>query len=112
MNEEINLRKLYDPEFEQLPLILPSEFMKVFRDLGVRACREIDPELFFSEKRTEGETAAKAICKKCVITNSCLEYSMSPEANAQYKIAGIWGGLNVHERKELVRKNKLPKMSY
>jgi WhiB family redox-sensing transcriptional regulator len=49
------------------------------------------------EEREARETAAKSICSTCRVQRSCLEYAL--EIREPH---GIWGGLNEHERRELL----------
>jgi WhiB family redox-sensing transcriptional regulator len=60
-------------------------------------CREVGvpPALFFSDG-IDRERAAKKVCGACPIRIKCLAYAL--EATEP---AGIWGGLNVKERKLL-----------
>ena len=68
------------------------------------ACRGPESTMFFpppaterKEEREARETAAKAICSTCRVQRSCLEYAL--EIREPH---GIWGGLNEHERRELL----------
>ncbi len=71
-------------------------------------CRASDPELWFPigddpAKRSEAETAkaetAKAICRRCTVRTECLESAM-----ARHEPCGIWGGLDVDDRRSLARR--------
>lgn len=66
------------------------------------ACRGADPELFFpgghSSAEMELEAEAKALCRSCPVITSCLRDAMRFRENV-----GVWGGLNVRERRELRR---------
>jgi WhiB family redox-sensing transcriptional regulator len=67
------------------------------------ACRSLDTNLFFPIGETGDAVhqteAAKAICAVCPVQAECLEFAMS--TNQQ---AGIFGGLNEHERRSLRRR--------
>jgi WhiB family redox-sensing transcriptional regulator len=55
-------------------------------------CAQTDPDEWFPEKG--GLTApAKAICARCPVTQSCLDYAL--EHDEPY---GVWGGLTRRER--------------
>jgi WhiB family redox-sensing transcriptional regulator len=68
------------------------------------ACRGPESALFFpptySERKDERdarETKAKSICVTCPVRGECLEYALTIR-----EPHGIWGGLNEHERRELL----------
>ena len=68
------------------------------------ACRGPESTVFFpppaSERREEREAReakAKAICSTCAVRRPCLDYAL--EIREPH---GIWGGLNEHERRELL----------
>ncbi len=83
-----------------------------WRDYALCAS-EGDPEDFFPPSKTiqkgwtkederqkkESEARAKKICGRCAVANECLEYSLRLKVPA-----GIWGGLNEDERKNLQKK--------
>lgn len=58
-------------------------------------CAQTDPDAFFPEK---GQSArlAKRICASCEVREDCLRYALD-----HGETAGIWGGLNETERREL-----------
>lgn len=60
-------------------------------------CAEVDINLFYPEDLDEdnrrGIEQAKRICGKCIHKDECAEWGIK---NEEY---GIWGGLNMHERK-------------
>ena len=68
------------------------------------ACRGEDSTTFFPpegesrQERIVREERAKAICATCPVRMECLEYSMRVR-----EPFGIWGGLNEHERRMLLR---------
>jgi WhiB family redox-sensing transcriptional regulator len=68
------------------------------------ACRGPESTLFFppsaSERKEERETRearAKIICSTCPVREPCLDYAL--EIREPH---GIWGGLNEHERREML----------
>lgn len=67
------------------------------------ACRDEDPELFFPLGNTGPAVtqieAAKAVCRRCTVTESCLEWAMETGQDS-----GIWGGLDEDERRSLKRR--------
>ena len=72
------------------------------------ACRGEDSGTFFPphdtetrDERVAREQRAKSMCARCPVRIECLEYSLAvPE---HY---GIWGGLNEHERRALLRERR------
>jgi len=62
-------------------------------------CLRHDPELFF-ESSARAERRAKSICNGCPVKLECLAYAL--ESRIQY---GIWGGMNVTERRSLLRRS-------
>jgi WhiB family redox-sensing transcriptional regulator len=71
--------------------------------LNESRCLTEDPELFFPVGNTgpavEQIEQAKAVCRECSVTNSCLEYAIKENQDT-----GVWGGLSEDERKSLKRK--------
>ncbi|MEU3285490.1 WhiB family transcriptional regulator [Streptomyces longwoodensis] len=66
------------------------------------ACRDTDPETFFPSAGRSGdhdpEAPAKRVCARCPVSRDCLREALRHEEST-----GIWGGLNVRERRELLR---------
>jgi WhiB family redox-sensing transcriptional regulator len=62
-------------------------------------CRGADPELFFPE-RGASTKRAKAICRKCVVIEPCLEFALLKNEK------GIRGGKSYGERAKLRRARK------
>lgn len=66
------------------------------------ACRQVDPETFFSPERERGprrdarEASAKAVCATCPVVRECLEHAL-----AVREPYGVWGGLTTQERNQL-----------
>jgi WhiB family redox-sensing transcriptional regulator len=73
-------------------VITPPEWMKK------ALCAEVDPEMFYPEKNTDG-TVAKRICLRCDVKVECLQYAIDNKEDH-----GIWGGLNERSRRKLRRK--------
>jgi WhiB family redox-sensing transcriptional regulator len=68
------------------------------------ACRGPESILFFPPTATERkedrdvrEAKAKLICSTCAVQSPCLDYALDIR-----EPHGIWGGLNEHERRELL----------
>jgi WhiB family transcriptional regulator, redox-sensing transcriptional regulator len=70
--------------------------------LSGAACIGEDPELFFpigsSPPAAAQTTRAKLVCRGCPVRAECLEWSL-----ATYQDAGVWGGLDEEERREIRR---------
>ena len=68
------------------------------------ACREVDPETFFSPEHERGarrrarEGAAKKLCGRCAVVSECLSHALEVR-----ELYGVWGGLNTTERENLLR---------
>lgn len=71
------------------------------------ACRETNPETFFSPdaergpRRRRRESAAKALCAVCPVRQACLEHAL-----AVREPYGVWGGLNINEREMIIADRK------
>lgn len=65
------------------------------------ACREVDPELFFSVAEKYDATV-RAICHRCPLERACGEWAIDSGQRD-----GLWGGLDPAERKSLRRKMEL-----
>ncbi len=64
-------------------------------------CRGIDADIFFPE-RGASTRLAKAVCRKCEVSEECLEYAV----NNGEKF-GIWGGLSERERRAIRKKRTI-----
>lgn len=64
------------------------------------ACRDADPELFFSNDDRDRD-AAMALCGDCPVRTECLEHALTTR-----EAYGIWGGTDEHDRKRLVRRRR------
>lgn len=60
---------------------------------GARACLFFGPDGETEPERRIRERQAKAVCAACPIRGGCLDYALEHHVRA-----GIWGGLNEHER--------------
>ena len=67
----------------------------IWQDLA--ACAEVDGDLFFPNESTPS-SLARALCRECPVTVECLSVAMVERIEF-----GIWGGLNVSQRR-LLRK--------
>lgn len=72
-------------------------------------CREVGPELFFSDDDgnalRQAQKQAKEICARCPVRRACLEYALAFEGAAHNNMrAGIWGGYNATQRARIARK--------
>lgn len=64
------------------------------------ACRDTDPDLFFSTAEPDRAEALK-LCGACPVRLECLEHAL-----ATREAYGIWGGTDEQERKRLVRRRR------
>lgn len=88
------------PAVSRLPMPIQESYE--WQHLG--ACRDVDPETFFSPESERGprrrarEAVAKALCSQCPVVAECLDHAL--EVREPY---GVWGGLNATEREHLLR---------
>jgi WhiB family redox-sensing transcriptional regulator len=79
-------------------------------DLLRAACRGKDPEMFF---RKEDERAAKALCHRCPVRDSCLNTALNAELvdylagladgrRTGIKLHGVFGGWTAQERTGII----------
>ncbi len=61
------------------------------------ACKGIRPSLFYPDNELE-EQKAKAICGLCCVRECCLDFAL-----ATGEPEGVWGGLNVRQRRRISR---------
>jgi WhiB family redox-sensing transcriptional regulator len=63
------------------------------------ACRDVDPDLFFSVDSERGlrrrarEVLAKSLCATCPVSRQCREHAL-----ATGEVYGVWGGTTEQER--------------
>lgn len=78
---------------------LPQPLIDVYEWQFEGACREADPELFYSPESERGprrrarERAAKSFCSRCPVVQQCLQHALSVK-----EPYGVWGGLTTGER--------------
>ena len=69
------------------------------------ACRGSDTATFYHPEHERGpsrvrrELRAKAFCASCPVVDSCLRWAL--ETREPY---GVWGGLSVEEREQVLRR--------
>ena len=66
---------------------------------ALAACRDADPELFFSDGSANGTGVALRICAGCAVAEECLEWALTARA-----AFGVWGGTTEQERRRLLRR--------
>lgn len=64
-------------------------------------CAQADPDAWFPEHGGGPATAARRICGRCPVRAECLDYALA--RREQY---GIWGGLNIDERRRVARERE------
>jgi WhiB family transcriptional regulator, redox-sensing transcriptional regulator len=64
------------------------------------ACRDAEPDLFFSTAESDREEAMQ-LCASCPVRLECLEHAL-----ASRESYGIWGGTDEQERKRLLRRRR------
>ena len=67
-------------------------------DLG--ACRGLNESLFYADD-DEGAEAAKAVCARCHVQDSCLDHALSFREKA-----GVWGGATERDRRRMIRQRR------
>ncbi|MCW2749785.1 MAG: transcription factor WhiB [Aeromicrobium sp.] len=86
---------------------LPSPLQESYDWQHDGACRAVDPETFFSPdaergpRRRNREATAKALCGVCPVLEACRSHAL--QVREPY---GVWGGLNINERDELLAERK------
>ncbi|WP_035306006.1 WhiB family transcriptional regulator [Actinokineospora inagensis] len=60
-------------------------------------CVETDPEAFLPEQGGPGGRAARAVCRRCAVTEECLRFAL---VNG---FEGIYGGTSTRERRGMAR---------
>ena len=70
-------------------------------DWDLALCAQTDPTLFFPEGKggqiVQATEQAKQVCGRCPIRSGCLDWALDTR-----QPAGIWGGLDEHERREVL----------
>ncbi|AXT84630.1 transcription factor WhiB [Aeromicrobium sp. A1-2] len=83
---------------------LPMPLQDVWEWQYDAACKGIDPETFFSPdaergpRRRNREASAKALCAVCPVVQQCLDHAL-----AVREPYGVWGGLNINERENVLQ---------
>ncbi|MET0467786.1 MAG: WhiB family transcriptional regulator [Aeromicrobium sp.] len=83
---------------------LPMPIQETYEWQYDGACREADPETFFSPDAERGprrrarEAAAKALCAVCPVVQECLQHALT--VREPY---GVWGGLTINERDSILQ---------
>lgn len=72
------------------------ESLKAWRDEAL--CAQIGGDQWFPEDNCWG-TEAKKICEKCPVQFDCLQFALDNN-----EVHGIWGGMSVNQRKELMKR--------
>ncbi|EFQ83495.1 transcription factor WhiB [Aeromicrobium marinum DSM 15272] len=86
---------------------LPDPIQESYEWQYEGACRDVDPETFFSPeaergpRRRQRESAAKARCAVCPVVAECLEHAL-----AVREPYGVWGGLTAGEREHLLMRRR------
>jgi WhiB family redox-sensing transcriptional regulator len=79
-----------------MPLIEPADPGEHWSASAV--CAQVDPALFTPD-RGNGRRETREMCRRCPVRVECLD-----EALANDEQFGIWGGLNLRERRALKRR--------
>ena len=77
----------------------------VFSDLPLdpknqALCKEVDPELFFSDQRT-ATRLAQEICHQCESETKCAEWALAEDA-----LEGVWGGMTKSIRRRIKKQRR------
>ncbi len=76
-------------------------------DMSQAECRNVDPEMFFSNENDiylYGEEA-RAVCRICPLQTACLQFALDNDEQ------GIWGGTDERDRKAIRFNRPLPRRS-
>lgn len=82
------------------PSSLPGAWWGIWEWMEQAACRDVDPDIFFTPDgeygpRRRQERQAKAVCASCPVLRRCRAHAC--EVGEPY---GIWGGLTEREREQ------------
>ena len=78
---------------------LPAPLMQIWDWQSEAACRDVNPDLFFSPESERGrrkrarELVAKALCGTCPVQEACRRHAV--QVGEPY---GVWGGTTESER--------------
>jgi len=90
-------------EISRLPMAIQESYEWQHRG----RCRTEDPETFFSPeaergpRRRDRESAAKALCERCPVIRECRDHALAVQ-----EPYGVWGGLTIHERAEIIAQRR------
>lgn len=65
------------------------------------ACRGLAQLMFPDQYDVDGQMAAKAVCAKCPVKDTCLEHALTNN-----ETFGIWGGASERERRKIRRRRR------
>lgn len=84
------------------PKRIPKRTVEPHGDISWQAqaaCREVDPELFFSDSHSTPDKArverARTVCSPCPVAYECLRYAMATGSD------GVWAGTTKDQRDAL-----------
>jgi WhiB family redox-sensing transcriptional regulator len=83
---------------------LPMPLQELWEWQYDAACQGAPTETFFSPDAERGprrrarEAAAKALCAVCPVSQECLDHAL-----AVREPYGVWGGLNINERENVLQ---------
>ncbi len=86
---------------------LPMPLIETYEWQYEGACNNADPDTFFSPefergpRRAAREAKAKSFCATCPVVQQCREHALSVQ-----EPYGVWGGLTVNERAEILAGRK------
>jgi WhiB family redox-sensing transcriptional regulator len=68
------------------------------------ACRDKNPDLFFTDDNLIAAAPALAVCGHCPVKDDCLQDALDQDRNPE----GVWGGTTKRQRKR-IREGKSPR---
>ena len=68
--------------------------------MGEGNCRDYPPATFFPSDGV-GVERARAICKGCPVSETCLEYALTERIEH-----GVWGGTSERERRRILKRRR------
>jgi WhiB family transcriptional regulator, redox-sensing transcriptional regulator len=72
------------------------------------ACRTVDPDLFFSDRRIDRD-AARRVCRDCPVKALCLDTAMKDEIGQPHaRRSGVYGGATVSQRVKMAQGTSAP----
>lgn len=85
----------HDRAFDHYADGQPSEW------LDYAACAGQDVDAFFPNGGRGRSELARTLCATCPVVNECLNYAMD-----RPWLAGVWGGMSAHQRRDIRRKDR------